>query len=168
MNDNDLPTNLGGLAGPPVVLLLQATGANADERAVNELTFTGSSSRLTPLVRNPNGMPVNSYERWVRLRIPPPSGRISDLRVWIPDAALGPDWTVLAGTTDAYRQPTAANSHVAFDTAPDAAPGLELPVTEDRFGHTSDWLVLQAQWTPESIVTFAPPPLHLHLSWQED
>lgn len=166
-----LPLLADLVRGGATVRLHEATGYGPDlEYSVDALSLGDrdtASSAHNPLAVNSDGTPATSTERWLRIQFAPPFTRISRLRFWCPNLALGNGWTLYWGTTASFRKPTRHASDIATEDLPTGDPGralLTVPAATDSA--TSDWLVLQASCTGIPGPMQEPPP-RLRFAWTQ-
>lgn len=156
--------------------LLEAVGAGPDsEAAVTVITLSAGDMHSTVpsvLTRNGDGSPVQSYERWLRLRFAPPFGRVSVVRAWADNYAPRAGWSVLYGLSSAYRMPTGRLSDIATSAVPTADPGENAAnITQSLSGPAiryTPWIVFQAVLVGGGPAgALQDPELRLTFCWRE-
>lgn len=175
---NDLPGFLAGTVHPTFNgLLVEAVGYGPlDEKATTQLNLLAddehSDSPYAPtsvLVRNSDGTPSTTCERWVRLQFEPPFGAITKVRFWIDNYDPSSGWGVRYGVSDIYVPPSLDTSNIAVFDAPTSDPGvgnIDLEITAAD-GVYSKWLVLQATWSPGESGPIQSTPLNWKFAWTE-
>lgn len=165
---------------------MEAIGYGPDSEIIVEsvnLAATDVHSGVqSEMRRNPNGLPVYSCERWLRLRFTSLSVQAALARFWISNLAPNPGWSMLMGTNMTYRKPTTSRSDIAVNPVPGVDPGSDLPnlypaVTVNTVGiddlldgtiaQYSPWLVLQTIWTADNDDPFQADAFDFNFAWDE-
>lgn len=175
---DDLPSLLSVVRGTATSDLLEAVGfapdsertiVNFDILADDEHTGTVYKQR-TLMVRNSDGSPSFSCERWVRLRFSPPFGAITKLRFWVDNYDPNANWELRWGTSDEYQKPTTSASQIATHSVPTTDPdmsNLGVDMVTGGVVTYSPWIVLQATWLGSQPGTIQPTPLNWSFGWAE-
>jgi hypothetical protein len=169
--------------------IVEAIGPGPDSEVVAPWTIVllaadVHSSTLTPrMKRSALGLPVYSYERWLRLRFTAPLVQAAVCRFWIENLDPNPGWSLRMGATTTYRKPLGGYpSDIAVQPVPTADPGPDHPnllpalpsstVSRDNdlnqvTTQYSPWLVLQARWEADNDDPFQDDPFVFKFAWDE-
>lgn len=135
--------------------VLEAVGVGPrSELAVRAPRLLGNdahslSSQAKPTSLDISGVPVFTFERWLRLRFSPPFGQVSKFRFWVTEMDLPDDWTLNFGTSPDYSTPVQTSSRYAYRAVPTIDPGqdasnVEVVQVVPRGVQYTHWIVLQA------------------------
>lgn len=138
------------------------------ETRVTMLSRDVHTGTVAPLQRDATGVPVYTYERWLRLRFTNDVVYATAIRFWIDNLSPSPGWSLRMGVSATYQQPVNSRSALAYQAIPISDPGEDSPNLSSVMVHQySPWLVLQASWSADDDDPFQLDPLDLNFAWSE-
>lgn len=158
------------------LVLLEAIGYGPDDEievtetsAINIIAHDAHTGVQATMLRDPNGAPSYSCERWLRLRVAAKLIVVTGIRFWIDNYDPNPGWQLRYGISGSYRKPTTSRSDIAINVVPTADPGEDQPnVDPGPADGYSSWIVLQASWWGlDTAPALQATALNYRFAWSE-
>lgn len=128
------------------------------------------SSAATALVLSELGLPVRTCERWLQVQFTDIQAQPTNLHIWLSPFNLVDGWTVYAGSTDTYTEPTKQRSTFALTAltgSSDTGVNIGLLAPDSQGRTLSYYIVLQGLYVGPPNVPLQGTALNLQFGWVE-